>query len=577
MKKIIRQLLLDEEYEKANQYLSEHIDENNYDDDIAFFDAVIGLYYGDESRVWNACANGLALNGKNYELYTILGEYYFSFNINQAYLYYENALYYCTEEEDRKKIWDRLELMREKYPVTVRKVSIILLSYNLLEYTRECIESIRNTTSEAMREIIVVDNASEDNSVEWLRKQKDIILIENKVNTGFPRGCNQGIEKANQENDIFLLNNDTVILENSLFWLRMGLYENEKIGATGSRSNVVSNLQQVLADKRMSMGDWITFGRMNNSPMEYPYEEKLYLVGFALLIKREVVNLIGGLDECFTPGNFEDNDYGLRIIKAGYKNILCRNSFIFHYGSKSFGKNIVEFQNTLDINGEKFRKKWNIDPYSYSNPRAELLELIEKKDDEEFKFLEIGCGCGATLKFIRGLYPNVKVFGVENNKEEMEIAALTDTVICTGIEEVFLPWEENFFDYILMGDLLQKTNHPEELMFMLRRYLKPNGKLLISIPNVKHFSVMMPLLFKDELTYGDGGILDKESRRLYTGTEIKVLLENTGFIIREIHYTRKGEAGEIIEKVIDQLMAMTGSSNRSPYEVYKYLIKAEPM
>ncbi len=97
---------------------------------------------------------------------------------------------------------------------------------------------------EDVRQIIVVDNASEDGSVEWLRGQKDILLIENQENRGFPAGCNQGIAAADADADIFLLNNDTILPENALFWLRMGLYESEKNGAVGSVSNCVGNHQQ---------------------------------------------------------------------------------------------------------------------------------------------------------------------------------------------------------------------------------------------------------------------------------------------------------------------------------------------
>lgn len=58
------------------------------------------------------------------------------------------------------------------------------------------------------------------------------------------------------------------------------------------------------------------------------------LIGFAILIKRKVLNIVGLLDEQFSPGNYEDDDYGLRVLKAGYQNVLVRNSFIIHLGGK---------------------------------------------------------------------------------------------------------------------------------------------------------------------------------------------------------------------------------------------------
>ena len=85
--------------------------------------------------------------------------------------------------------------------------SIVILTFNKIDYTIKCIESIRKYTSLGSYEIIVVDNASTDGTKEWLKAQGDIIKIFNKENLGFPKGCNQGIEIATG-NEILLLNND---------------------------------------------------------------------------------------------------------------------------------------------------------------------------------------------------------------------------------------------------------------------------------------------------------------------------------------------------------------------------------
>ncbi|MBV5350523.1 glycosyltransferase family 2 protein, partial [bacterium] len=102
-------------------------------------------------------------------------------------------------------------------------VSIIILTFNRLDVTKVCLDSIQRHTPEA-HEILVVDNHSTDGTVEWLRerqyKQETIKLIENSTNRGFSAGCNQGIEAARGEY-LLLLNNDTVVTP---FWLS-GLLE----------------------------------------------------------------------------------------------------------------------------------------------------------------------------------------------------------------------------------------------------------------------------------------------------------------------------------------------------------------
>ena len=109
MKEQLRILIENGKYEEADVYLKRNITEENYDDEIAVFDGTIGLYYGERQRVWDACANGLALAPDNYELYVVLGEYYLETNINQAYLCYENALFYCNKNDDKEAIESIIE------------------------------------------------------------------------------------------------------------------------------------------------------------------------------------------------------------------------------------------------------------------------------------------------------------------------------------------------------------------------------------------------------------------------------------------------------------------------------------
>ena len=105
----------------------------------------------------------------------------------------------------------------------IRFTSIILLTYNKLEYTKICIESIRKFTPKGKYEIIVVDNNSNDGTLDWLKEQDDLKVIYNDYNAGFPKGCNQGI-KISRGDSILLLNNDTVVTPNWLNVLDKTLY-----------------------------------------------------------------------------------------------------------------------------------------------------------------------------------------------------------------------------------------------------------------------------------------------------------------------------------------------------------------
>ena len=570
----IQQWIAENNYVEADKELRSYREkEQRYDDIIAILDGSIGEGLGDKKRQWNAIRKGLEINHKNYELYIMLGNYYLEENLKKTYLCYENALHYCKDTKDGGQIQELLAVLTSEYQVSVPKAAIVVLSYNLLEYTKQCVESIRENTPESAREIIVVDNASTDGSVQWLKVQKDIKLIENEHNVGFPAGCNQGICLAQQDSDIFLLNNDTILTPNSLFWLRMGLYESEAVGSCGSVSNYVSNYQQI-KDSWKNVDEILAFSDKNNLPMEYPYEEKLFLIGFALLIKRSVMDKIGLLDENFSPGNSEDVDYGLRIMQAGYKNLLCKNSFILHFGSKSFGKLGKGFAEVLQKNQSILNRKWGMNLQYYMYPRMELVNLIREEHLSPIRVLDIGCGCGAIMAKIKSQYPNAIVTGIEIVDRAARIAANIGNVICADVENLDFPYEEETFDYCIMGDVLEHLREPGLVLERLKRHMKTGGKIIVSMPNVKHWSVILPLLKQDKFTYEDAGILDCTHLKMYTFYEMQKLIVESGYEMREVKYTSIGEPEADDKKILQNLIQYMDKPDITTYMAYQYILLA---
>jgi len=206
------------------------------------------------------------------------------------------------------------------------QVSILILTYNNLDYNIQCIQSIREYTQDSSYEIVIVDNGSTDGTREWLRQQSDIKLVFPDQNTGFPKGCNLGIEAAKKENDILLLNNDIVVTPHWLDNLKKCLYSNDDIGAVGPITNYAWNNQAIDVPYK-SIQDMIKFAEDINKTDKNKWEPKAKLVGFCLLIKRKVLDIVGLLDERFSPGNFEDDDLCVRIIKAGYRLFVCNDCF----------------------------------------------------------------------------------------------------------------------------------------------------------------------------------------------------------------------------------------------------------
>lgn len=552
----VQEALAQGDYKKARRLTEEGKDIHPVHRTI--FVASLAFALGDENQAWEAIAEGLRLDGHNYELYMLLGEYYAARNLQQAYLCYENALFYCNNEEDSTQIRMVLKQLSEQ-GIHVPKTAVVILSYNLLDMTRDCIDSIRETTPVSAREIIVVDNASADGSVEWLKKQEDIKLLCNTENKGFPAGCNQGIGLAEKDSDIFLLNNDTLMTDNALFWLRMGLYENEEVGSVGSVSNHVSNFQAVIEDGK-SRREYLEYARQVNIPVARPYLNKMHLVGFALLLKRTVLEQIGLLDERFSPGNWEDNDICLRINLAGYRNVLCRNSFIIHWGSKSFAKDQSRYGNVLMINQKKFFDKWSaiyMDPNAYIYVRTDLIVLTEKECDRDSNpvIMVVGTGCGAFLSCMQERFPDAQIYGMEPHMYMAQIADRVADTIYVDLDEWRGDKFADSFDIILLNDVLERTRNPESVLKEIAKMLKADGKMLISFVNSQHYS-------RISSTGNPIGLSVKQVSKMLSEAK---LTENLW------QYTKRIENQEEIEEKIQRLQRQYPNVTRDALLAYQWI------
>lgn len=452
------------------------------------------------------------------------------------------------------------------------KTSIVILTYNNLKESQLCLNSIRQYTSPDDYELIVVDNHSTDGTAEWLEEQKDIKVIFNSRNEGFPKGCNQGIAVAQPENDILLLNNDTIVTQQWLQNLRVCLYSAPSVGAVGPVTNSCSNYQAI-DTKFEDMQDMQNFAAVFNTsnPPDYEYRQKL--VGFCLLIKREAIDKTGCLDERFSPGNYEDDDYSYRLQEAGYRLLLCKSTFIYHFGSASFAKDIAAYQNRLAVNMKKFEEKWGFNPNYSSNIRHEIIAMIDKEVDAPIKVLEIGCACGATLLKIQNSYPNAQLFGIELNSSAAKIASHYCQISNENIENSHFNFEENFFDYIIFADVLEHLYNPYDILTTIRKYLKKDGYVLASIPNIMHYSIMADL-FNGNFTYKDAGILDRTHVRFFTLNEIQRLFTSTGYCDMQYGSTVLSQDTNV-KAFVDRLVAIGGEGKRNQFMAYQYIVRAK--
>lgn len=236
--------------------------------------------------------------------------------------------------------------------------SIIILTYNGLSFTKQCLASIFQYTNENI-ELILIDNGSTDGTVEFLSSVPNAKVIKNTQNRGFPGGCNQGILLASGEN-IVLLNNDTLVtkewLDRLLFWLN----SNDSIGIVGPKSNFISEQQRIMPVPYKTIDEMENFAAEWTIDHDKQGYEADQLSGMCMVFKKKLTKKIGGFDERFFPGYFEDTDFSLRVQIAGKKLWIANDVFIHHYGSSSFKKNRLHQRNLILESKKKFLEKWKM-------------------------------------------------------------------------------------------------------------------------------------------------------------------------------------------------------------------------
>lgn len=236
-------------------------------------------------------------------------------------------------------------------------VSIVTLSWNAPEFTKMALESIRAHTSMPY-ELIVVDNGSGDETTSWLRTLgDDVRVIFNERNRGFAAGTNQGFAAA-RGRYVVMLNNDVIVTDGWLEGLVGAFDRIPGLGVSAVRSNRIAGDQLVLDAVYPDIPAMHAFARKRRETFRHQGYVTDRAIGLCLCIRREVIDEIGGVDERFGVGNFEDDDFCLRARAAGYRIYVCNDVFIHHFGSRSFVANNVEYGKTMRENGAIFAEKW---------------------------------------------------------------------------------------------------------------------------------------------------------------------------------------------------------------------------
>ena len=203
---------------------------------------------------------------------------------------------------------------------------LVLLSWNHLEQTRPCLETLFRTTRTPCR-LLIVDNGSEPEVRAFLAGVKpqgaiqEVVLLQNETNEGFPRGMNRGI-RASAAPFVCLLNNDLRFTPGWLEELLEVARANPSVGVVNPTSNTFGNVPPTgVSLDAYAEGLRALRGR---------YTEVGMCIGFCFLVKREVLNQLGGLSEEVERIFFEDEDFSVRAQRAGFQCVVAHGAYVFH-------------------------------------------------------------------------------------------------------------------------------------------------------------------------------------------------------------------------------------------------------
>ena len=265
------------------------------------------------------------------------------------------------------------------------KLSVIIVNYNVKHFLEQCLCSVQKAITGIPAEIIVVDNCSADNSIDYLQpKFPSVQFIANAENLGFAKGCNIGLKKAMGQFILFL-NPDTLLPEDCFQKCISFLESHTVAGALGikmldGRGKFLKESKRAFPSPMTSLYKLVGLSRLfprskvfSKYHLGYLNENENHevdvLAGAFMMIKKEVLEKVGSFDEIFFMYG-EDVDLSYRIQKAGYKNYYFADSSMIHFKGESTRKGSMNYVRMFYNAMSLFVRK------HYSGSRASLFNFL---------------------------------------------------------------------------------------------------------------------------------------------------------------------------------------------------------
>lgn len=368
------------------------------------------------------------------------------------------------------------------------KLSVIIVSYNVKFFLEQCLNSVQYATKGIDTEVIVIDNDSNDNSVEYLQPRfPDVKWIVSPENCGFSHANNIGFAQAKGEY-ILMLNPDTIVTRDTIHKCITFMENHSEAGAIGVKM-INKDGTFAMESRRGIVTPWVSFCKatglcrifpksklFGHYYMSYLNKEEINAIemvsGAFMMLRKQTLDTVGVLDEQFFM-YWEDSDLSYRILKAGYKNYYLPHA-IFHYKGESSIKSKLRYRYWLYSSLQLFFKKhfplYNILSYIplkltvallkfrihytnplfygknwevYEEPQRKFIVIGSKQAIDEIKDILQLNGIEHGHKFIEG---NEKTLPGGHNTEEIDISDFN-----------YVLYDTDSYSYDRIIELLQQT------------------------------------------------------------------------------------------------------------------------
>lgn len=372
------------------------------------------------------------------------------------------------------------------------ELSIAVISYNRLDKTKVCVESLIKNTNIPFH-LVLIDSGSEADVLAYYENvaysNKTIIRITKNINANF----SFLVAMKNLESPFCaIVSNDVIVTPNAIENLFTCIKSAPNIGWVSPVSSNVSNLQQVNLE-------FETLEEMHQKAAEYnrsnplKWQERICLMPAIFFYRKECIDIVGFFDYGFFH-DFADDDMSRRINRAGYKTILCKDTWVHHdHVYNQTPEESIKQSKSLAQGRKNFSEKYyGLDAWEdFRNFETELISNIKKSEEQGLnpQILGIDTRCGTPILEIRN---KLREYGVTDTtcyaftseaKYFLDLQTLCNEVICDKIEFLWDYYPKESFDYILLGAPINTYHHPYILLKHLFNLLKPKGTLLLKLKN----------------------------------------------------------------------------------------------